>query len=261
MTSSRPITEDELQAFVDQRLDALRHAEVESYLKSHPEAATRIRRYSRHRDALRTALADVTEEPVPPQLNIRHLIEARRRPSAIPWRSIAASVLMLVVGASGGWALRGEIAQPFGTRGTAALAQEAADTYNVFGADQTHPVEFSANDKSQLISWISSRLGLSLVIPDLAGSGYRFMGGRLVATPHGPAGLLMYDDNSGHRLAMLVRPMAIDTDTRMSEHTFGDLRGFSWAHNGMGFSLIGAAPADTLHPVADEIRRQGGNRI
>jgi anti-sigma factor RsiW len=261
VTSSRPITEDELHAFVDQRLDAARHAEVEDYLNTHPEVAARMAHYGRHRNALRAALAHVVEEPVPPQLNIRHLMEMGHQDRGFPWRSLAASVLMLVIGAAGGWTLRGEGLRPSDANGIASLAQEAAYTYGVFGSDQTHPVEFGAADKNQLVRWISSRLGRSVTVPDLTASGYRFMGGRLVATPHGPAGLLMYDDDQGRRLAMLVRPMTIDADTRMSEHSFGDLRGYAWASKGTGFSLVGAAPADLLHPIADEVRRQEAGRI
>lgn len=261
MSTARPITEDELHAFVDKRLDAARHAEVATYLEAHAEVAARVAHYGRHRDALRAALADIAEEPLPPQLNFQHLAEARRRPRSIPWRSLAASVLMLLAGAAGGWTLRGESARVPEVNGIASLAQEAAYTYDVFGSDKAHPVEFGAAEKSQLVSWISSRLGHAVTVPDLTASGYRFMGGRLVATPHGPAGLLMYDNAQGQRLAMLVRPMAIDADTRMSEHAFGEIRGYAWASKGTGFTLVSAAPADVLHPIADEVRRQESSRI
>jgi anti-sigma factor RsiW len=261
VTSTRPIIEDELHAFVDQRLDATRHSEVETYLKTHPDVAARMARYGQHRDALRAALAHVVEEPVPPQLNIRHLAEASHPDRGIPWRSLAASVLILIAGVAGGWTLRGEGSQPSEANGINSLAQEAAYTYNVFGSDPTRPVEFGAADKRQLVSWISSRLGRTITIPDLMASGYRFMGGRLVATPHGPAGLLMYDNDQGRRVAMLVRPMTIDTNTRMSKHEFGGLRGYAWASQGTGFSLVSAAPADLLHPIADEVRRQESSGI
>ena len=261
MISTRPITEDELHAFVDQRLDATRHGEVETYLKTHPDVEARIARYRQHRDSLRSALAHVVEEPVPPQLNIRHLTEARRPDRGVPWRSLAASVLMLIAGAAGGWTLRGGGSQTSEANGIASLAQEAAYTYNVFGSDPTRPVEFGAADKSQLVSWISSRLGRPITIPDLVASGYRFMGGRLVATPHGPAGLLMFDNDQGGRLAVLVRPMRIDANAQMSKHAFGNLRGYAWASQGTGFTLISAAPADLLHPIANEVRRQESGGI
>jgi anti-sigma factor RsiW len=122
-------------------------------------------------------------------------------------------------------------------------------------------VEFGPTDKAQLVSWIASRTGRTVSVPDLTVTGYAFMGGRLVATPHGAAGLLMYSKGQGQRLIMLVRPMAIDGDTRMSERSYGDITGVTWASKGTGFSLVGPAPACLLHPIADEVRRQEGKTI
>lgn len=256
MTYSLPITEDDLHGYIDHALDPTRRAAVHDYLGTHPDVAERIAAYERQRDSLRSALRPIAEEPIPPQLNLRHIVEQRRRDWGLPWRSMAAAVLLLVVGGTGGWGLRGAIIPLSDVNGIAALAHEAAYNYDTYGSDPAHPVEFGATDKAQLVSWISGRLGQTVSIPDLAASGYRFMGGRLVATPNGPAGLLMYDNASGQHLAVLVRPMKIDKDTRMSNHSFGDVRGFAWSSKGMGFSVVATAPADLLHPIADEVRRQ-----
>ena len=145
--------------------------------------------------------------------------------------------------------------------GIASLAQEAAYTYGVFGHDQLHPVEFKAADRAQLVDWISSRLQRDISVPDLSASGYRFMGGRLVATPHGPAGLLMYDNGQGLRLGMLVRPMTTDKNSRMSEHSSGAVQGYAWSDKGIGYSLVGATSSDVLHPLANEVRRQVDQNI
>ena len=261
MTAHHPITEDDLHGFVDHLLDSARRSEVQTYLVAHPEIAARIASYSRQRDALRAAAAPIAEEPIPPQLNVRHLLEGRRRSQAWSWRSMAASVLMLAVGGAGGWLVRGAAVERPETGGIVALAQEAAYNFDVYGVDRSHPVEFGPTDKAQLVSWIASRIGRTVSVPDLTASGYAFMGGRLVATPHGAAGLLMYSNGQGQRLAMLVRPMAIDRNTRMSEHSYGNTRGFTWASNGTGFSVVGPEPADFLHPIADEVRRQEGNTM
>ena len=77
-----------------------------------------------------------------------------------------------------------------------------------------------------------------------------------IATPHGPAGMFMYDDDHGTRIAMLVRPMEIQGDTPMSEGSHGPVSGVTWAEQGLGYTLVGAKPADVLHPLADEMRRQ-----
>src|SRR5260370_9462980 len=104
---------------------------------------------------------------------------------------MAGSVLLLVVAGAGGWSLRGTAVERSEASGIAALAQEAAYTFNVYGADRSHPVEFGPTDKAQLVSWISSRTGRTVSVPDLTPSRYAFMTRRLAATPHGPPALLL----------------------------------------------------------------------
>lgn len=248
----RPITEDDIQAFVDERLEAARRAEVEAYLAHHPDLSRRVARMRGLGDALRDAFAPVAAEPVPAQLNLAHLLEARRRPRLLAWQAAAAAVL-LALGGIGGWGLRGTLSAPM--TGVDALAQEASANYAVYAPDRLRPVELAASNSDELARWFSARLDRRVGVPDLSGSGYRLMGGRLVATPHGPAGLLMYDDSRGTRLVMLMRPMAQPGDAPMREHQTGAATGYAWAQNGLGYSLVGASDPAVLHPLANEIRR------
>jgi anti-sigma factor RsiW len=134
--------------------------------------------------------------------------------------------------------------------------QEAVDSFEVYAPDQVRPIEIKAANQSELISWFSERMNRPVAVPDLSGSGYRLMGGRLVATPHGPAVLFMYDDDLGTRLVMLSRPMAIDQNKPMQQHSRGQVAGFGWADNGIGYSLVGPVAPDVLHPIANEVRKQ-----
>jgi len=254
MTADRPISEDDLQAYVDQALEPGRRAVVEAYLDQHPDVAQRVEGFARQRAMLREALLPIAQEPVPPELALAPLIEAARRPRFGAWRSIAATVLVLAIGGASGWF--GHTLSQGANGGIAALAQEALDNFRVYGPDAVRPVEIRAADSAALITWVSRRLERPVVAPDLAGSGYRFMGGRLVATTHGPAGLFMYDDDRGARLVVLVRKMAVEQNAPMIERTSGPFSGFAWAQDGLGYSVAGSAPAGVLHPLADEVRKQ-----
>jgi anti-sigma factor RsiW len=260
MSSGRPITEEDLHAYVDQALDAGRQAEVAAYLEQYPDVARRVEGYAEHRAGLRDMLAPHAAEPVPPELTLATLVERRRRASfhAVPWRAAAAALVLLVLGGTGGWSLRGMTGPHLtGAQITTILAQEAVDSYRVFGPDHTHPVEIKADDKAELTDWLSSRLQHPLAVPDLSAAGYRFMGGRLVSTSHGAAGMLMYDDGHGMRIVVLIRPMTVPSpDTPMLQHDHGDLTGFAWIDRGMGYSLTGPTSADILHPLANAVRKQ-----
>jgi anti-sigma factor RsiW len=259
MTPGRPITEDDLHAYVDGALDPARSAEVLAYLARSDDVAHRVDAYARQREVLRAALAPYASEPVPPDLNLARWQERRGRPAMSGWRAAAASVLLLCVGGAGGWVAHGS--RPVLMGGTAALAQEAAESYQVFSADQVRPVEIKANDQTALVNWLSVRLRRPVAVPDLTAAGYRFMGGRLVATAHGPAGLLLYDDDHGNRMAMLIRPMLLDKDMPMTQHRNDGVDGYAWAAKGLGFGLVGAADPAVLHPLANEVRRQIANTL
>jgi anti-sigma factor RsiW len=250
----RPITEDDLHAYVDHALEPERQAEVATYLDEHPDVAKRISSFTDQRELLRAALAPIADEPLPAELNLSRIIEQRtRRPSVLRWA--IAAMLFLSVGGIGGWTMRGALqASP---EGLLALAQEATASYNVYAPDHVRPVEVRASDSAQLVQWVSDRLHRPVKVPDLATSGYRLMGGRLVATQHGPAAMFMYDDDHGSRLVVMTRPMSrADQNAPMTPQLQGDVSGFAWADDGVGYSLVGRAAPDSLRPIANEVRKQ-----
>ena len=258
MTEYRPIQEEELLAYVDNALDEARRRDIEAYMRLHPDVARRVEGYIAQREQLRAALDPIAQEPVPPELNLRRMLASRRTRTSEPWRLAASVFVALCIGGIGGWMGRGASEPPTG--GIAALAREATASYRVFASDPTRPVEIAATDSSELVQWVSTRLQRPIAVPDLSKAGYRYIGGRLVATEHGPAGLFMYDDGHGTRLAMLVRPMAIEGDTPMKAHEQAGVAGYSWANQGLGYSLVASASTSGLHPLADEMRRQINER-
>ncbi|MEP6839290.1 MAG: anti-sigma factor [Bradyrhizobium sp.] len=251
--TNRPITEDDLHAYVDRVLEPERQAEVATYLEGYPDVAKRVAGFADQRHLLREALAPIADEPLPPQLDLSRIIEGRQ-PRRLPLGWAVAAMLMLCIGGLSGWVVRGSLqASP---NGLVALAQEAAYSYSVYAPDRVRPVEMRATDSAQLVQWVSNRLHQPVKLPDLTASGYRLMGGRLVATSHGPAAMFMYDDARGERLVVLTRPMQSDQSAPMAPHTGGDVAGFAWADGGMGYSLVGQAAAESLKPIANEVRRQ-----
>ncbi len=264
MNISRPVSEDELHAYVDNALDASRRGEVEAWLAENPDAARRVDGFIAQRALLRGVLGPIAEEEVPAQLQPEAVLARLTAPQPVaaprwaprwpPWQA-AAAVLLLLAGGAMGWFGHDMTARP--TAG-ASIAEEALASLDVYGSDAVRPVEISATNRADLLKWLSKRLGQPISAPDLSSSGYNFLGGRLVATQHGPAGLFLYDNGSGNRIAMLVRPMGGPKNMPMTEHQDGAQAGYVWAQNGLGYSVVGSAPPDVLHPLANEARRQIG---
>lgn len=138
----------------------------------------------------------------------------------------------------------------------AALAQEASASYGVFAPDRIRPVEVRVDGTDSLKQLAADALGAQTALPDLSRSGYRLMGGRVVPTAHGEGLMLMYDNDKGSRLVMLTRRMPVDQDKPMVASLDAGVRGWSWANNAMGFSLVGSLPGDDLHTIADLAKTQ-----
>ncbi|EQB30837.1 anti-sigma factor family protein [Sphingobium ummariense] len=249
-----PITEADLQAHVDGRLPLERAEGVDAWLRAHPEDAARLAAYRAQNDVLRSALGAIADEPLPPALDLRLRNRDRQR-----WRlrsglkAAGIGALVLLSGATG-WGLRGWTMPS--TVGTAALAREAASSYAVYASDAARPVELPASDRFALDGWFSKRLSRPIRAPDLQRAGLALIGGRLVATAHGPAGLYLYRDAAGRRIALYVRPMEVDGTDHMKPRLEDGVAGWTWADKGLGFGVFGAAPRTDLQSAADLVRSQ-----
>jgi anti-sigma factor RsiW len=165
---------------------------------------------------------------------------------------MAAAAVIFVAGGGGGWSLR-PLSVPQWQTEARPLAQEAADSYRAFEPDHIHPIEVGADKRDDLVNWVSSRLQRRVSAPEFA-NGYRLMGGRVVPTSRGPAGMLMYDKD-GTRVVMLICPLSVHGAAPMTESVEDKLATVSWSEHGMGYSLVGETSSDELRPIAETIRR------
>jgi anti-sigma factor RsiW len=256
VTDPIPIGEDDLQAHLDGRLSPGRAAMVEAYLAAHSEAAARLARYAEQQEALRAALQPKFDAPIPARMRVDSILSARRQRRGAALSRIAAVVLMILFGAAGGWYANNWTAGPHGPSLSNATAN-AVDAYRTFSADGRHPVELRADQKPQLVRWLSGRLDRPVRIPDLSALGFHLMGGRLLPTAHAPAAQLMYHDGRGTRLTIYLQPMGVPgTEFRYSR--IGGVTTVYWARRHMAFAVTAATGRKRVLRVAREVYDQLG---
>jgi anti-sigma factor RsiW len=251
----RATPEEDLHAYIDNQLDPERRQAVERHLTANQAAALLVKAYAAQRSALRNAFP-IPQGPVPDALNVRRLSQTRLPQRSVPWRTAAAFLLAFLAGGGGGWFMHGQISStpPTDIR---ALAQEAGANHVVFAADHGHAVEIRAAQSQELASWLSRRLDRSITLPDLSAAGYRFMGGRLVATEHGPAAMLMYDDDHGTRITVYTRPMGTPgTDSKTVPIRTPATDGYAWICDGLGYAVVSTAHGKDLLDIATSVRHQ-----
>jgi anti-sigma factor RsiW len=252
----RSISEDDLHAYVDDQLDVAQRSAMELYLGKHPDEARRVEAYRRQRVILRAAAASSGTRPLPAKLSLDRIAERLGRQQT-RWRMAAAIAFGIGLGGIGGWVLGSPMASDRTERAIALLEREALATHAVYSADSRHPIEVSAADSDHLRQWLSSRLSRAIAPPDLAAVGYQLLGGRLLATERGsPAALFMYENSSGHRLSIVVRPMSPDLHAPRFEMAQGGTNGCGWIGNGLGVAVIAALPDDELDRIAEQIRAE-----
>jgi len=265
MQRDRPIGEDDLQAYVDGRLAPERRADVEAFLTEHPEEADRITAHREQRDAVRELLAFKAKGPIPARLRVATIakeVQRTRRQSRVRrLNSVAATVGWLIIGALTGWYGNNVLHAPVATQaadlhGGQPMVHDAFSAYRTFVSEVVHPVEVDANHEAHLVQWLSKRLGMPLVAPDLAKQGYRLMGGRLLPAGSGSAAMFMYDDDTGIRLTLYARVgQSEDTSFRFASDNKGG-SAFYWQDAGMGYVLIGEIDRSHLLAVAEAAYHQ-----
>jgi anti-sigma factor RsiW len=254
------VSEAELNGYVDGQLSPERRAAVERYLAAHPDAARRIATDTAHRQALHAAFAGYATQPLPPELNLSRLLEERlRRQSRWWWQIAAAIVLSLGAGGAGGWLLHTPPTPDRNTLAMAALEDQALASHAVYSPDRRHPIEVTAAERDHLAQWLTNRLNRTVSPPDLSDFGYRLIGGRLLATEQGnPAALLMYEDTAGHRMSLVMRPMATDLRVPIAQWDRKDVNASAWIDKGLGYAILGQVPNSELDRMARQISGKQG---
>ena len=253
----RPIGEDDLQAYVDDRLTPDLRESVEAFLEANPDAAARIQSDRALRDDLRERLAFKAQEPIPARLRVASIIGERRQTLQRRLRAVAAALTWLVIGGGAGWTANAWLSAPQSVSGPAhTAAVDAMVAHRLFVPEVVHPVEVPASQEAHLVQWLSRRLGVPLSAPDLSAQGFQLMGGRLLPAGGRPAAQFMYDDNRGTRLTVYVRPGRADERTAFRFEEQGEIAAFSWMDRGLSYVVTAKADRARLLGVAEAVYQQ-----
>ena len=239
MNMSRPQTiDDDLHAWVDGQLSPERKSAFEQAMARDGALAARAQDLQRQNARLREALDAILDEPLPQSLIDAAKPPAKRAPSRVWVRATAASLVALVVGASGGWFARDAVLERSGVPTT--FARQAALTHVLYAADVNRPVEVWASEEKRLVTWLTRRLGFEVRAPDLNSVGYALVGGRLVAGNEQPTALFMYENAAKNRLTLQARKQPAGTQETAFRYAVEDgVSVYYWIDDQCGYALSG----------------------
>jgi anti-sigma factor RsiW len=245
--SSVPITEADLQAYVDHVLAENRRAEVEAYIAERPDVARRLADYGRQNDMLHQLFDPVLVEPVP---------ESLRKPSTqakprSPMMRHAAIVGWLALGGVIGWGINAWQADA-----DPGFPRQAAVAHAVYSVEAKRHVEVTAADEQAMVGWMSKRMGVQISVPKLADLGFELLGGRLLPGARGPACQIMYQDKEGRRITLYMAREDGNTRQDLRVTKEGALQVAYWLDGVLGYAISGDLAKPELLQLVQSVARQ-----
>ena len=247
------VSEEELNAYVDNELSADRRSVVETWLSTHADDAARVAAWRKQAELLSQRYGHLEYETSPPRFNLDRL--ARRRFGALA--AVAASLAAFLIGGAAGWTAHGLQAEK--SSDLVRFTNDAMLAYRLYTVEVRHPVEVAGDQRPHLVQWLSKRLGSPVQAPELDKQGLKLVGGRLLPGPTGPSAFFMYETPSGERFTLYCGHIS-DRETALRYTTGGQNAAYYWVDQNMAYVLSGPMETGKLHEVAqaayDQIDRR-----
>src|ERR1700720_3297970 len=284
-------SDDTLVAYLDGELDSAERQHVEAWLAADAEARDRLAGLAQSATLVRSAYADIVNEPVPERLiaaargesggaaSMAHEAEilVLKRPQraivSMPagrWGigiAAAAGLFGLVLGGAGSYLAVGGLnsANPAVEQRLAAAAAKgtwldnAARHYKlVVSAGDSMLIDVPAGgDTGEALQKISQNLPQQVRLPDLKPWGLSFRGARLVVVEGRPAAQLVYTtDNKAIGPLTLVIGASKQPDIQPTFDRRQDVNMLYWRHHGRAYALVGQTDIGYLWGIANDVAWQ-----
>jgi anti-sigma factor RsiW len=247
------MSEEELNAYVDNELPADRRSVVEAWLATHPDDAARVAAWRKQAEFLCHRYGHLEYETPPPRFDLDRLA---RRPFGA-FAAVAASLAAFVIGAAAGWTAHG--LQSGKPSDLTRFTNDALLAYRLYTVEVRHPVEVTGDQRPHLVQWLSKRVGAPVQAPELEKQGLKLVGGRLLPGPTGPSAFFMYENPSGERFTLYCGQIR-DGETALRYTTGGQNAAYYWVDQNLAYVLSGPMETGKLREIAqaayDQIDRR-----
>jgi len=220
MPETPDISEWDLLAYADGRLEPERARRVEAALAADPALGRKIDDFAHQNAALAAQYGAYAEAPLPERL-ARLLDDGPRRqtPATVHLRRAAAMLVAVLGAGAAGWWLGGA-GGAGGDRALERFLNEAALMHQRAEDHHVGAVDLANAPDGRPLNWFSDRISLELKIPDLRDEGYALVDKRRLRLDEGKGVYLRYVSEDAGPLAVFLRsrwargPSSIDTTRR-----------------------------------------------
>lgn len=257
MTDHRHAVHDiDLMAYADGILDVnpKRKAEVEAYLRQHPEEAARMRDYVAQNDLIRRLYDPVLGAPVPERL--WDVLESRRRWTLGPVaRAAIAASLMLAAGLMGWIIGQGGRSDHWSIEAFVTETLTAYEQPSLISTSSLDPAMERPSDlPSQPLDWLFHRIAVPLHPPDLTSEGFTLVENRLVSDNGPQVAQVTYAASGGRRLSLFLQTRWQDD---VPQFRFAENDGVTmvyWLEGALVYALVGHLDRQEMLNVVQTLR-------
>ena len=244
---SMPPSERDLHAYVDHQLNDGDRRLVKTYLENNPEAAAQVSAWQQDAQQLRAALSGALQQPVNQELDPALIRQRLKHQSRRHLASAAVLLIAVSVGGLSGWQAR-EMTLP----SPSLPMTDALQAYRLIAQQGILPADYKVSDDGDIQGWLDRYFTHANRLPDLSGAGFKPVSGRLLSTEQGPAAMVVYEDQGGHKISFYVRPPGPkNIFLPRGSRSDGGLQAEYWSGSGYNYAMV--SPSDT--PAAQMLKQ------
>lgn len=250
------IVRDKLDAYVDESLAPKDRAAVEEHVQDCSVCAGEILARTQLKRATRLAAQNFVQSAAfRMRPEFRREMEKRLSKSRVPlWKMPAAWL------AAGAMALILVLVPVLLHRGSGRTPEiaELLDVH-ITTLDSANPVDVVSSDRHTVKPWFQGKLPFTFNLPELDGSAYKLLGGKVVYLQQKPGAQLIFELHK-HELSVFISQDNAGAVTSGSDFVSGNVRGFStetWTLAGLRYVVVSDASAADVHALAELLRSAG----
>ena len=285
-------SDETLVAYLDGELDSAERQHVEAWLAADTAARDRLAGLAQSATLVRSAYAEIVNEPIPERLIAAARGETGGSPAAVPHEAeilvlkrphrpiismpagrwgigvaAAAGLFGLMLGGAGSYLATGGL-NSTNSAAEQRLAAAAAHSTWLDNAAGYYKLVVSAGDSmlidvpaggdtGEALQKISQNLPQQVRLPDLKPWGLNFRGARLVVVEGRPAAQLVYiTDNKAIGPLTLVIGASKLPDIQPTFDRRQDVNMLYWRHHGRAYALVGPTDIGYLWGIANDVAWQ-----
>ena len=244
---SMPPSERELHAYVDHQLSDDDRRLGDTDLAGNAEGAAQVRAWQMDAQQLRAALSGALQQPANPALDPALIRQRRKRQARRHLASAAVLLIAVSIGGISGWQAR-----EMTLIRTALPMADAMQAYRLFAQQGVMPADYQVNDGGNMQGWLDRYFTQANRLPDLSAAGFAPVSARLLSTEQGPAAMVMYVNEGGHKISFYVRPPGPKNFLLpRGSRSDGELQAEYWSGGGYNYAMV--SPTNT--PAAQLLKQ------